>query len=144
MAKHRRTTGAEFGHFASRGSSFCLDTWGAGPFVLDVAGRRHRFEDSDRFGPLRLTSRDMPSDRQWGERHPFWAAHRLWVRQGRRLAEDGTCVWQPGRPTIVQKVNKRDGFIVLQGDEDGPVWDADTPEGRAALGAAAVAKEPRP
>ena len=125
---------AEFGHHFAGGPGFHVDAWGSGPFVLEVAGKKHRFEDSDRFGPLRVTSRDMPADHQWGERHPFWAAHRLWVRQGRRLAEDRqTCVWDPGKPTVIQRFGKRVGFTVLDGDEDGPVLDADTPEGQAAL-----------
>lgn len=80
---------AEFGHIGTIGGGFCIDTWGAGPFLLTVAGKTHRFEDSDRFGPVPLTKQDQPSDRFWGERHPFWRAYEAWRRQGRRVSDDG-------------------------------------------------------
>jgi hypothetical protein len=113
---------AEFGHTGTIGGGVCLDTWGAGPFEIEVGGKVHRFEDSDRFGPLALSKRDAPLDRQWGERHPFWMAHRAWKRQGRRLAEDGrTCIWEPLRPTKVMRIGRSQHVIVIEhGDEGGP------------------------
>lgn len=124
----------EFGHHAAHVGSFHIDAWGSGPFVIEVAGKRHRFEDSDRFGPIRVSTSDVPLDRQWGERHPFWAAHRLWRDQGRRLAADGiTCIWSPGRPTIIRKIGGRNAVVVSHGELDGAILDADTPEGQAAL-----------
>ena len=84
----------EFGHTAVNGPGFHLDAWGAGPFLLTVAGKTHRFTDSDRFGPLAEDRDGNPLARQWGERHPFCAAHMAWVRQGRRVGPDGqTCIW---------------------------------------------------
>jgi|GEM_PF-2173829 len=83
------------------GTTPCGMHWhytGAGPFVLRTPdGRPHRFEDSDRFGPVRLRKDDEVSDaRPWGEKHPFWARHSAWCRQGRRVAEDGiTCILDP-------------------------------------------------
>jgi hypothetical protein len=68
---------------------------GEGPFALTTPdGRRHHFEDSDRYGPVRLRadgdfSRLLP----WGMKHPFWDLHAAWCRKGRRVAPDGvTCI----------------------------------------------------
>ena len=109
----------EFGHIGVIGAGFCLDGWGVGPFVIDAGGPVYRFEDSDRFGPLLLTKRDMPATNQPGERSPFWKAHRLWKRQGRQLADDGvTCIYDPPKPTLYRKVGRMN-LIVESGDEDG-------------------------
>lgn len=86
---------SEFGHFAARGKGVFLDSWGGGPFVIYARGRRYRFEDSDRFGPyLVRKSGEIRHNPYPPEKSPFWRAHRLWVKQGRRVAEDGiTCIW---------------------------------------------------
>ncbi len=104
---------AEFGHIGIIGGGVCLDGWGVGPFVINAGGKTsYRFNDSDRFGPL------LPTN-QPGERSPFWKAHRLWKRQGRRLADDGvTCIYDPPRPTLYKKVGRMN-LIVEHGDEDG-------------------------
>lgn len=57
-----------------------------------------------------------------GERSPFWKAHRLWVSQGRRLAEDGiTCIYDIPilKPTKVRKVGRGKYIIIEKGDEGG-------------------------
>lgn len=112
---------SEFGHFSARVGGVHIDGWGSGPFTISAAGRTWRFEDSDRFGPHLVTrngdlaAKDVPS-----ERSPFWRAHLAWVRQGRRLAEDGsTCVYEPLRPTKVRRIAGRNCEIVEQGDDDG-------------------------
>lgn len=87
--------GAEFGHFYHRGGGICVDSWGAGPFILHHAGKTYRFEDSDRFGPWLVTKRGEPFSQQLGERSPFWRAHKFWRGQGRQLADDDeTCVFE--------------------------------------------------
>lgn len=112
----------EFGHFATviKGV-LCMDAWGAGPFVIrDERGKPWRFEDSDRFGPsiVRWKTGEI-SNEQPGERSKFWRAHRIWVRQGRRVANDGeTCIWHEPKPTYYQK-RGRATFIVESGEEDG-------------------------
>lgn len=113
----------EFGHTAVNGPGFHLDAWGAGPFLLTVAGKTHRFTDSDRFGPLAEDRDGNPLARQWGERHPFWAAHMAWVRQGRRVGPDGqTCIWDPLQPTIARRIGRsRHLAIVVNGDDGGPL-----------------------
>lgn len=134
---------SEFGHYGVRapGGGF-MDTWGAGPFEIEVAGKRHRFEDSDRFGPLKLDRRDTPAEQQWGERNPFWAAHRLWREQGRQLAEDGvTCRWSEARPTLVRHIAGKHYALVVEGEEGGLTLDVATPAGERAL-AAHVARLP--
>jgi hypothetical protein len=113
------TDGSEFGHFAYIGNGFCLDSWGAGPFVLHVGTKAWRFEDSDRFGPLIITKRGAEASVQPGERSPFWQAHMAWRKQGRRLAEDGiTCIYDPLKPTLYRKVGRKN-IIVQHGDEGG-------------------------
>lgn len=108
----------EFGHIGIIGDGFCLDGWGVGPFVIEASGKPYRFEDSDRFGPLLVTKKDMPAVNQPGERSPFWKAHRLWVRQGRRTADDGqTCIYGPPKPTLYRKVGRM-CVVIESGDED--------------------------
>jgi len=113
----------EFGHFASIGGGFCLDSWGAGPFVIKTSDRTSfRFEDSDRFGPSLVKSNGDISDTQPKERSPFWRAHRIWVRQGRRLEADGvTCMWDEPKPMVVYPISGRSSYIIENGEEDGRV-----------------------
>lgn len=97
----------EFGHIASIGGGFCVDYWGAGPFLIYVNGKTIRFEDSDRFGPFALKKDGNPSKWQPGERHPFWKAWKAWKEQGRRLTDDRvTCVFDPPPPTKADALPK--------------------------------------
>lgn len=110
----------EFGHLGVIGPNLCMDAWGAGPFVISAGGKLYRFEDSDRFGPSLVTLGGDIAAVQPGENSPFWRAHRLWVRQGRRLAEDGvTCLWDEPAPMIVRHLGGRHYDIVEPGEEDG-------------------------
>jgi hypothetical protein len=95
MTRPTAAQAREFGHSFVTKPDLCIDGWGAGPFLLTVAGKEHRFEDSDRFGPSRVkTNGDVAANPWWPEGHPFWRAHWCWKKQGRRLADDGvTCVW---------------------------------------------------
>lgn len=112
---------SEFGHIAMRGKSWRADAWGTGPFIIvDEKGNSHRFEDSDRFGPFIITRRGEIKATQPGERNPFWRAHRIWVRQGRTLAEDGmSCIWNEPMPSRVYMIGKRTAMVIEDGDEDG-------------------------
>jgi hypothetical protein len=115
---------SEFGHIASNGKGLFIDSWGAGPFIIrDGKGAWHRFEDSARFGPYIVTlRRNEISSQQPGARSPFWKAHRIWVRQGRRLSDDGiSCLWDQPKPTTVRKVAGRQYMVIENGDEDGEV-----------------------
>ena len=89
----------EFGHIYASGRNLFIDAWGAGPFVIKSGRRRYRFEDSTRFGPALIDEAGEPLANPWpSERSPFWEAHRLWIKRGRRLAEDGiTCVYTPAQ-----------------------------------------------
>ena len=90
---------AEFGHVGIIGGGVCIDSWGAGPFVIGHEGKSWRFEDSDRFGPHLVRKDGEIAARQPGERSPFWDAHRAWVFQGRRLADDKmTCIFRLPAP----------------------------------------------
>lgn len=113
----------EFGHDAIVSKDFCIDAWGVGPFVIEVGGKSYRFEDSDRFGPALIKENGDPLTNPWPpERCPFWRAHRLWRRQGRRTHEDGiTCRWDEPRPMFVRRFDKRTCLIVENGEEDGIV-----------------------
>lgn len=86
---------SEYGHvYWSFGNCF-MDSWGVGPYVIEVGTKQYRFEDSDRFGPMRIKKDGELSERPFfAERSPFWYAWGKWVEQGRRLSDDGiTCVW---------------------------------------------------
>lgn len=109
----------EFGHFGIIGGGVCLDSWGAGPFVIEAGGRFWRFEDSDRFGPSIILKNGNPAAQQPGERSPFWIAHWAWMKQGRRVEDDGmTCIHDPLKPTLYRKVGRMN-IIVENGDERG-------------------------
>jgi hypothetical protein len=96
----------EFGHNAISGPGFHADSWGAGPFVIHAEGKSFRFGDSDRFGPYLADRHGDPLRNEYPPtRSPFWRAHRIWVRQGRCLAED--------------RISKRSAVVVDGGDEDG-------------------------
>ena len=109
----------EFGHNFARFDGVCIDGWGSGPFLISVGGKAYRFEDSDRFGPFVMNKDNSISTRQPGGRSPFWKAHRVWKRQGRRTEDDGiTCVLDPLKPTKYRVVHGVK-IIVEGGDEDG-------------------------
>lgn len=111
---------SDFGHEARRGKGGFMDSWGAGPFVIMAGGKSFRFEDSDQFGPVLLSKRDEVLDRQPGQRSPFWKAHRLWARDGRRVEEDDvTCIVTEPRPTYVRHIRGRQYAVTEFGDEDG-------------------------
>jgi hypothetical protein len=109
----------EFGHSGFVGGGVCVDNWGAGPFVITVGDKSFRFEDSDRFGPYLLKKngavRDNPHP---SERSPFWRAHRIWVRQGRRTESGENCIWDEPKPTKYRRFGKAK-FIIENGEEDG-------------------------
>lgn len=112
---------SDFGHKGSIITGLgCFDSWGAGPFVIEAKGKSFRFEDSDRFGPSIIKKNGDPIANPWpSERSPFWRAHSLWARQGRRVAEDGiTCLYDEPRRTLVRRIG-RTHFIVEAGEDDG-------------------------
>lgn len=81
-----------------------IDSWGSGPFMFRIDGKRVFFEDSDMFGPVVLRKTDWnPSDRQPGDKSRFWDAYGMWRKAGRPLRGAGRvkiAVWkepQPGR-----------------------------------------------
>lgn len=113
----------EFGHRALvtelGGRALYLDHWGVGPFVIRIAGKQYRFEDSDRFGPALIKlNGDLRANPTPPSRSPFWRAHRIWRRQGRRV--DGiACLWDEPKPTLLRRLNGRNALVVEAGEEDG-------------------------
>lgn len=77
----------EFGHEWARGPNICIDSWGAGPFVLVTKGKRYVFEDSDRFGPALVDKKGDPTNVMIPEKSPFWKAWERWVKEGRKTTE---------------------------------------------------------
>jgi hypothetical protein len=118
---------AEFGHSSCtvKGPSYAIymDSWGDGPFVIEAGGKTFRFEDSDRFGPQLLTAKNEVRARPFpAMRSPFWRAHRIWVRQGRRTEEQDDhfrCLWDEPRPDVVRHMAGRYYMIVEHGEPDG-------------------------
>jgi hypothetical protein len=136
----------EFGHkYATvrdaSGQIFHIDAWGAGPFTIHAASKAFRFKDSDRFGPYLLNRRGDILDKQPREGSPFWRAHRIWVRQGRRLEGDA-CIWDEPKPTKVVKIAGRTSFVVECGDEDGETIVIEDEAARAAIIAKVMKVEP--
>lgn len=94
----------EFGHKAHSGKGFHIDTWGAGPFKIEVNNSCYLFEDSDRFGPALLKQNgELRANPYPKEKHPFWNAHWNWRKQGREIQE-GLCVWREPKPGKCQIV----------------------------------------
>lgn len=115
---------SDFGHcYFNNGPKIHIDAWGVGPFVISVGGKQFRFEDSDRFGPYLVRKNGaMLANPYPPERSPFWRAHMLWRRQGRRMADDGvTCIWDEPKPMKVRRINGRNCEIIEPGEEDGKI-----------------------
>lgn len=60
---------------------------------ITVAGKSFFFEDHRYFGPLATSKDGDPKARQPGPRSPFWYAWSLWFKQGKRVTDDGECIW---------------------------------------------------
>lgn len=85
----------DFGHTSIKMAGAIIDCWGAGPFKIKVGDKVYLFEDSDRFGPALLNKRTHnPTGFQLGERHPFWPAWYMWKKDGRKVGDDGFCIWR--------------------------------------------------
>lgn len=111
---------AEFGHIGFDSGGSFIDAWGAGPYLIEAGGKLWRFADSDRFGPALVNKIGDPLTNPYpSERSPFWRAHRIWVRQGRRVDDGIACVWEEPKPTVCRRLNKRDYLIVEHGEKDG-------------------------
>lgn len=111
---------SEIGHIGRIGGGVCIDAWGSGPFFIKAGGKSFRFGDSDRFGPYLATKHGDPTNAYLSERSPFWRAHRIWVRQGRRLEDDGkTCVWDEPKPSKVRRLSRSSVYQIEAGEEDG-------------------------
>lgn len=110
----------EFGHTGIISQGVCIDAWGVGPFVIAAGGKSYRFSDSDRFGPNLCDRHGDPLKNCYPpERSPFWRAHRIWVRQGRRTEDGVICIWDEPKPQTVRMIGRRSCVIVEHGEEDG-------------------------
>lgn len=74
------------------GMPFVL-TVGGPEHTIEVDGKDYRFEMHSRFGSMPLNKRGDP--KELGPRHKFWIAVTCWAQQGRRIGEDGKCIWGP-------------------------------------------------
>lgn len=79
---------SDFGNnsFSGRidGMAFHVSSYGAGPFMFRIDGKRVFFEDSDMFGPVVVRKSDWnPSERQPSEKSRFWDAYGMWRKAGR-------------------------------------------------------------
>lgn len=110
----------EFGHQAIIGGGFCIDSWGAGPFLIEAGGKKFRFEDSDRFGPNLCTATGEICEHPFPpEKSPFWRAHKLWVLQGRQTEDDKiTCIWREPKPYLLRRKG-RQIITVQEGEPEG-------------------------
>lgn len=73
----------------------CIDI--GGPVrKIRVSSQIYWFECHPQMGPCPLNARTKEPLRTtaWNSRHPFWEAHRLWEKQGKRIGDDGFCVWE--------------------------------------------------
>ena len=70
----------------------CLLTYPT--YRLEVDGRVYTFDWSEWFGPTLLNRRGNPTKAP-PERSHFWDALQWWQRQGKRVTQDGDCLWAP-------------------------------------------------
>ena len=62
--------------------------------VLKLANGRIYYFDWHRFcGPMFLRKDGEPLARYPGERNPMWKTFTLWTKQGKRVDQDGNCIW---------------------------------------------------
>lgn len=61
--------------------------------TIDAGGKSFRFEYSRMFGPMMLGKRGDPITTFPRLRSPFWPAVQAWERQGRRVDDDGRCIY---------------------------------------------------
>lgn len=69
----------------------CILTGGL-DYKIGVGGRIIPFEMHPYCGPCALTKTGR--ELKLGPRHPFWNAVTLWNEQGRRVSDQGLCLWQ--------------------------------------------------
>ena len=65
---------------------------GGDEYAIHIDGEVYRFEFHDRFGPLPLTKTGR--ERSLGPKHKFWTVVTWWSQQGRRVDENGVCIWE--------------------------------------------------
>ena len=58
---------------------------GGDDFKISASGTVYEFEMHPYMGPC--------PKQKLGNRHPFWFAVSQWSEQGRKVGEDGLCVW---------------------------------------------------
>lgn len=77
------------------GIGYCCILTGGPTHTITVDGKVMTFEMHHYFGPGVLKKDGDPYARQPGPRHPFWDAVTAWCKQGKRLTDDGECIWEP-------------------------------------------------
>lgn len=103
------------------GESKCfVDIFGDGPQLLIEAGAQViLFCWSDLFGPIpECKNGDV---RDLNHRHPFWHAVSLWNLQGRRIADDGSCLWHEPKKPVLRHLGGRN-YEVIEDGEEGYDW----------------------
>lgn len=68
--------------------------------IIDGNGKEWRFEWQPYCGPWPLRKDGEPFANAPSESSPFWPAVEAWSREGKRVGEDGLCVW--GSPTFAE------------------------------------------
>lgn len=88
-------------------------------YRIQINGHTHRFDWSDRFGPLFLgkDGRDLKNQNQ---QKLVWDALGQWSKQGKRLCANGFAIWRPESSDVPYWIFPRVGIMtrlqVLQSD----------------------------
>jgi len=70
--------------------------------ILDITGKQFTFEDNPRFGPIVTTQNGAVSKNQPNAKASFWVIYQWWSDQGKKVGEDGFCVWvEPRKEKLV-------------------------------------------
>jgi len=84
-------------------------------YRITVAGKVFRFDFSQRFGPLFVDANGRELSRQPGPKREVWKAVTYWLRQGKRVGEDGLCIWDYPRPTTLIRCSLRGRTAIVVG-----------------------------
>ena len=76
-------------------------------YRISVDGKVFRFDFGERFGPW-VVGKNGKEVAQPGSRHKFWQAVTQWHKQGKRVGEDGLCIWEPEPPLFTEEELSRD------------------------------------
>ena len=89
--------------------------------TIVVNGKSYFFEMHEYCGPFVASKKDWSIlKNQPGARSPFWPAVTAWDKQGRRVDENGVCIWEPVVEPELRTVHLAGNHYLVIGADDDP------------------------